>query len=71
MSVHARALIAEAAHSEMTGVVDGTDTDTSIYTQQADELANVQSSFLKTRRDRGFLHQCTNIVELDNFFMSK
>lgn len=40
-------------------------TDSSIYAQQADELAKVKSPFLQTLRDRGFLHQCTNIEELD------
>lgn len=37
----------------------------SIYTQQADDLEKIKSSFLITMRDRGFLHQCTNILELD------
>ena len=54
-----------AATSSSSADVDYDGTDTSIYTQQADELANLESSFLKTMRDRGFLHQCTNIVELD------
>jgi tRNA synthetases class I (W and Y) len=40
-------------------------TDSSIYAQQADELAKIKSPFLQTLRDRGFLHQCTNIRELD------
>jgi tyrosyl-tRNA synthetase len=40
-------------------------TDFSIYAQEADALANLNSEFLKTMRDRGFLHQCTGIVELD------
>jgi tyrosyl-tRNA synthetase len=41
------------------------DKDTSIYTLQAEALQNLKSTFLKTMRDRGFLHQCTNVVELD------
>lgn len=39
--------------------------DTSIYTTQADALAKLKSPFLTTLRDRGFLHQCTSIAELD------
>jgi len=39
--------------------------DTSIYARQADELTKLQSTFLQTMRDRGFLHQCTNIAALD------
>ena len=39
--------------------------DTSIYTNQADELTKLKSTFLQTMRDRGFLHQCTNIAALD------
>ena len=42
----------------------------SIYTQEADALDGLQSEFLKTMRDRGFLHQCTGITELDSEFMS-
>jgi hypothetical protein len=45
-------------------------TDSSIYAQQADELAKVKSPFLQTLRDRGFLHQCTNIEELDKKLQS-
>lgn len=37
----------------------------SIYTTEADTLKGLKSDFLKTMRDRGFLHQCTGIVELD------
>lgn len=37
----------------------------SIYVQEADALEGLQSDFLKTMRDRGFLHQCTGISDLD------
>ena len=37
----------------------------SIYDTQAESLAKVQSKFIQTMRDRGFLHQCTNLDELD------
>lgn len=47
-----------------------TTSDTSIYTQQAEELAKVKSPFLETLRDRGYLHQCTNIEELDKKLQS-
>lgn len=40
--------------------------DTSIYAQNAEALANIKSEFLITMRDRGFLHQCTGITELDD-----
>lgn len=40
-------------------------TDTSIYAQDAEALAKLQSPFLQTMRDRGFLHQCTGIADLD------
>lgn len=59
-----------AANADANADVDYDGTDTSIYTQQADELASLQSSFLQTMRDRGFLHQCTNIVELDKALAS-
>jgi tyrosyl-tRNA synthetase len=39
--------------------------DTSIYARDAGALANLQSPFLQVMRDRGFLHQCTNIELLD------
>lgn len=39
--------------------------DSSIYVQQAEALEKLESSFLKTMRDRGFLHQCSGIQELD------
>ena len=43
----------------------GDDEDTSIYTQEAEALSKLESSFLQTMRDRGFLHQCTGIADLD------
>lgn len=49
------------AATEETTIVE----DSSIYAREADALENLQSPFLKVLRDRGFLHQCTNIVELD------
>ena len=39
--------------------------DSSIYAQEAEALEHLQSTFLKTMRDRGFLHQCSGIVALD------
>lgn len=55
----------EDADTATTEDADSYADGSSIYTQQADELSNVKSDFLITLRDRGFLHQCTNIVELD------
>jgi tyrosyl-tRNA synthetase len=47
------------------------DPDTSIYTTQAEALSKVESTFLQVMRDRGFLHQCTGLVELDKALMEK
>lgn len=47
-----------------TPTVEGEE-DSSIYAREADALANLKSDFLRTMRDRGFLHQCTGITELD------
>ena len=44
---------------------DNNEQDSSIYAQEAEALSNLNSDFLKTMRDRGFLHQCTGIAELD------
>jgi tyrosyl-tRNA synthetase len=46
-------------------VVVTEDEDSSIYARDAEALALLQSKFLTTMRDRGFLHQCTGITELD------
>eukprot|EP00568_Trieres_chinensis_P002777 CAMPEP_0183308016 /NCGR_PEP_ID=MMETSP0160_2-20130417/19695_1 /TAXON_ID=2839 ORGANISM="Odontella Sinensis, Strain Grunow 1884" /NCGR_SAMPLE_ID=MMETSP0160_2 /ASSEMBLY_ACC=CAM_ASM_000250 /LENGTH=142 /DNA_ID=CAMNT_0025471755 /DNA_START=99 /DNA_END=523 /DNA_ORIENTATION=- len=46
--------------------VDYDGDDSSIYARQSAELAALKSKFLITMRDRGFLHQCTNVVELDD-----
>ena len=45
------------------------ETSTSIYDVQAEALSKVQSPFIKTLRDRGFLHQCTNLEALDEAMM--
>eukprot|EP00555_Chaetoceros_dichaeta_P005483 CAMPEP_0198253334 /NCGR_PEP_ID=MMETSP1447-20131203/3785_1 /TAXON_ID=420782 /ORGANISM="Chaetoceros dichaeta, Strain CCMP1751" /LENGTH=503 /DNA_ID=CAMNT_0043938975 /DNA_START=153 /DNA_END=1664 /DNA_ORIENTATION=- len=45
------------------------DPSTSIYDVQAEALSKVQSPFIKTMRDRGFLHQCTNLEMLDKSMM--
>jgi len=42
------------------------ESDSSIYAQEAEALAQIKSPFLQTLRDRGFLHQCTNLKELDD-----
>ena len=38
---------------------------------QRDILNNLQSEFLQTMRDRGFLHQCTNLQGLDELLSGK
>ena len=40
-----------------------------MYAREAEALTKLQSSFLKTLRDRGFLHQFTSITDLDNKLM--
>lgn len=52
-------------------VVDVTsaDPDSSIYSREADALVKLKSPFLKVMRDRGFLHQCTGITDLDEKLM--
>src|SRR5688572_29888680 len=44
---------------------DNDNEDTSIYFRDAETLQGLQSKFLITLRDRGFLHQCSGIKELD------
>eukprot|EP00429_Kryptoperidinium_foliaceum_P004215 CAMPEP_0176013612 /NCGR_PEP_ID=MMETSP0120_2-20121206/6397_1 /TAXON_ID=160619 /ORGANISM="Kryptoperidinium foliaceum, Strain CCMP 1326" /LENGTH=494 /DNA_ID=CAMNT_0017346527 /DNA_START=45 /DNA_END=1529 /DNA_ORIENTATION=- len=44
---------------------ENSDDDSSIYTREAESLEKLESKFLQTMRDRGFLHQCSNIEELD------
>ena len=43
--------------------------DSSIYAREAESLEKLKSPFLQTMRDRGFLHQCTGITELDSKLM--
>jgi tyrosyl-tRNA synthetase len=45
--------------------------DSSIYTQEAEVLSKLKSPFLCTMRDRGFLHQCTGIAQLDELLLQK
>jgi len=49
--------------------VSPSEPSTSIYDLQAEALAKVQSPFIQTLRDRGFLHQCTNLEDLDEAMM--
>lgn len=49
--------------------VTSSDADSSIYNREADALAKLKSPFLKVMRDRGFLHQCTGITDLDEKLM--
>lgn len=44
-------------------VIEG---DSSVYATDQEALASLQSTFLRTLRDRGFLHQCTGLKELDD-----
>lgn len=47
------------------------ESSSSIYETQAEQLAKIESPFLQVMRDRGFLHQCTNIEQLDKDMMEK
>ena len=51
--------------STLTSDVTQSNAESSIYVQETEALANLKSSFLITMRDRGFLHQCTGIKDLD------
>jgi len=57
----------EEATTETTQEEDvaSTKPSSSIYETQSESLSKVQSTFLQTMRDSGFLHQCTNLDELD------
>lgn len=46
-----------------------TEPTSSIYDVQAEALSKVKTPFLQTMRDRGFLHQCTNLEGLDKSFI--
>ena len=43
--------------------------DSSMYAREADAVAQLKSPFLQVMRDRGFLHQCSGIVDLDKKLM--
>lgn len=60
-------LFSSVAKNEMAKAPEGDqdDTDFSIYARDADALSKIKSPFLQTLRDRGFLHQCTGISDLD------
>lgn len=70
-----RSLTTAAATADTTtppsAVVVDISQDSSIYAQDAQALTKIQSPFLTTLRDRGFLHQCTNIAELDAKLIEK
>eukprot|EP00977_Amphora_coffeiformis_P030287 scaffold45913_cov153-Amphora_coffeaeformis.AAC.1 len=52
-------------------VVTEYSSDSSIYARETEALEKLKSPFLKTMRDRGFLHQCTGITDLDAKLMEK
>jgi len=67
-----RALASTTSTTEAPSTDDIVDSeDSSIYAREADALASLQSPFLQVMRDRGFLHQCTNIKELDKKLIEK
>lgn len=47
------------------------DDDSSLYAQDAEALAKLQSPFLQVMRDRGFFHQCTGLEQLDEKMSSE
>lgn len=68
-SSNSRIFSSAATETEEVVTDDSYAEGSSIYVEQAEQLAQVKSPFLITLRDRGFLHQCTNIVELDKQMM--
>jgi tyrosyl-tRNA synthetase len=59
-------LFSTVVESEVTEVAgDDGDGDSSIYSREAEALAKLKSPFLQTLRDRGYMHQCSGITELD------
>lgn len=66
-SRHAASTVVSGAEADKT--IQAEEEDASIYVQSAEALAKLQSPFLKTLRDRGFLHQCSGITELDDKLM--
>ena len=66
--IHSTALASTTATTSSADATETTvsESDSSIYVQEAEALAKLKSSFLQTLRDRGFLHQCTNVRELDD-----
>jgi tyrosyl-tRNA synthetase len=55
----------ESSKSKMSGV-RATDAKVDIASDTAAvDMSRLRSSFLQTMRDRGFIHQCTNLLELD------
>ena len=64
-----RATVAPPPEDEVATTEDAS--DSSIYAREADALEKLKSPFLKTMRDRGFLHQCTGITDLDAKLMEK
>ncbi|KAL7561816.1 hypothetical protein ACA910_013351 [Epithemia clementina (nom. ined.)] len=66
-----RHLGATTVAPEDAAAVTTSDEDSSIYAREAEALKNLKSPFLVTMRDRGFLHQCTGISELDDKLMEK
>jgi len=57
--------MATDAESDTEPTIETATTDTSIYAQESESLSKLTDPFLQILRDRGFLHQCTNILDLD------
>eukprot|EP00565_Helicotheca_tamesis_P000714 CAMPEP_0185733606 /NCGR_PEP_ID=MMETSP1171-20130828/20101_1 /TAXON_ID=374046 /ORGANISM="Helicotheca tamensis, Strain CCMP826" /LENGTH=514 /DNA_ID=CAMNT_0028403383 /DNA_START=106 /DNA_END=1650 /DNA_ORIENTATION=+ len=63
-------MFATATEEEVAAEEDIMDAaDSSIYTRDAESLSKLKSPFLTTLRDRGFLHQCSNLLDLDEKLM--
>ena len=65
----AASVTSDASTVDAAAATDEKDGDTSIYGTEAEALTKLKSPFLITMRDRGFLHQCTGITELDEKLM--
>lgn len=57
--------------SKVSSETEISEDSSSIYSSYSASLSGLKSEFLTTMRDRGFLHQCTDIEALDELFLSE
>jgi len=69
-AVAASTSTADVDETEDLALATSSSSSSSIYATEPEALSKLKSTFLKTMRDRGFLHQCTNIEDLDEILSS-